>query len=320
MTAASPTVTVAVPVLNEGTHIEACLASIAAQSYPAIVEILVVDGGSDDETCTLASAFPKTTVLDNPGRIQSEGLNVALAHARGEVIVRVDGHCRLAPDYVERCVHALATTGAAMVGGAMVAEGEGWLGSAVAAALRSRLGAGTARFHTGGSSGFVDTVYLGAFRRRLALDVGGYAPVAINEDAEFAIRMAPHGGIWFDSAIASRYTPRRDLARLGRQFFRYGRGRAVTVRRHPHSLAGRQLAAPLLVLSLLTPWRLAVAGVYATLVGGRALMELRRSPRAAVGLLVAIPTMHLPWGVGFLSGLLAPSGPAGTAGEGPTWE
>jgi glycosyltransferase involved in cell wall biosynthesis len=308
VTSSCPTVTVAVPVLNEARHIEACLRSIAAQTYPDIVEILVVDGGSDDDTRDLAGAFPNVKVLRNPDRIQAAALNIALSEAAGDVIVRVDSHCRLAPDYVERCVQALEVTGAAMVGGAMRPVGEGWVGNGIAAALTSRLGAGPAHFHTGGNSGYVDTVYLGAFRRELAREVGGYAAdMAINEDAEFAIRMRPHGGIWFEPSILSSYTPRQDLTRLGRQFFRYGRGRAVTVRRHPHSLAGRQLAAPLLVLSLLTPWRQAVAVAYATLVGARALLELRRSPRAVAGLLVAIPTMHLPWGVGFLLGLMRPS-------------
>lgn len=310
----APTVTVAVPVLDEACNIEDCLTSVAAQGYAGVVEVLVVDGGSTDATPKLARRFPKVRVLDNPARIQSAGLNLALSQAVGEVIVRVDGHCRLAPDYVERCIEALETTGAAMVGGAMRPVGEGWLGSGIAAALTSRLGAGTARFHTGGASGFVDTVYLGAFRRRVAVGVGGFASdLAVNEDAEFAIRMAPHGGIWFDRGIVSSYIPRRDLAKLGRQFFRYGRGRAATVRRHPRSLSPRQLAAPLLVLSLLTPWRLTVTGTYATLVGGRALLQLRRRPSSALGLLLAIPTMHLPWGAGFLLGLVDPARPPGSA-------
>ena len=310
----APSVTVAVPVLNEGRHIEDCLASVAAQTYAGVVEVLVVDGGSTDDTRRLARRFPKVRVLDNPARIQSAALNLALSAAKGEVIVRVDGRCRVAPDYVERCVEALETTGAAMVGGAMQPVAEGWLGSGIAEALTSRLGAGPARFHTGGASGFVDTVYLGAFRRQLAEHVGGFADeLATNEDAEFAIRMAPHGGIWFDPGIMSSYTPRTDLARLGRQFFRYGRGRAATVRRHPRSLSPRQLAAPLLVLSLLMPWRLPVTGAYLALVGGRALLQLRRRPGSALGLLVAIPTMHLPWGAGFLRGLLGPGRAPGRA-------
>ena len=312
MNAPLPTVTVAVPVLNESVHIEACLRSIVGQTYPAIAEVLVIDGGSDDGTPFLATAFPRVRVLENPHRLQAAALNLAIDEGRGEVLVRVDGRCRLAPDYVQRCVEALAETGAAMVGGAMAPVGEGWIGKGVAAALNSRLGAGPARFHTGGASGFVDTVYLGAFRRQLAREAGGYAPdMAINEDAEFAVRMRPHGGIWFDPRISSTYTPRRGLRLLARQFYRYGRGRAETVRRHPASLAPRQLAAPALVVGLISPWRLWVLGAYTLLVGTRSLLWLRRDHRSALGFLLAMPAMHLPWGAGFILGLVRPSRPAG---------
>lgn len=313
MTAPLPTVTVAVPVLNEARHIEACLASITAQTYSEIVEVLVVDGGSEDGTPSLAASFPKVRVLENHARIQSVSLNLALSEAQGTVIVRVDGHCQLAPDYVERCVEGLRRTGAAMVGGAMCPLGEGWVGQGIAAALTSRLGAGPARFHTGGASGFVDTVYLGAFRRQLAIEVGGYAEdMAINEDAEFALRMQPHGGVWFDDTIKSTYTPRRSFTKLARQFYRYGRGRADTVRRHPRSISPRQLTAPLLVLSLVAPWRFWALAVYLVLVAARASWELRRSCRSALGLLVAIPAMHLPWGAGFLRGLCIRRAGSGT--------
>lgn len=311
MSAPRPSVTVAVPVLNEAAHIEACLSSIAAQTYPAIAEVLVIDGGSEDNTRSLAAAFPKVRLLDNPDRIQAAALNLAIEHGRGDVLVRVDGHCQLTPDYVEQCVEALTSTGAAMVGGAMHPVGEGWVGKGIADALTSRLGAGPARFHSGGGRGYVDTVYLGAFRRRLAAEVGGYASdMAINEDAEFAIRMRAHGGIWFDPAIRSTYTPRRDISHLARQFYRYGRGRADTVRRHPRSLSPRQLAAPALVLGLLSPWRTVVISAYALLVGGRSLFAVGRDEASVPGLLLAMPAMHVPWGVGFLLGLARWSGTA----------
>lgn len=304
MTPILPTVSVVVPVLNEAAHIEACLTTIGAQTYRAIVEVLVIDGGSDDETRGLASAFLNVKVVDNRARIQAAALNIALSEAMGDIIVRVDGHCRLAKDYVERCVQALESTGAAMVGGAMRPVGEGWFGRGIACALTSRLGAGPAHFHTGGDSGYVDTVYLGVFRRQLAEEVGGYsADMAINEDAEFAIRMRPHGGIWFDAAIHSSYTSRDSLGGLARQFYRYGRGRATTVRRHPWSISPRQVVAPLLVLAMLTPWRTPVVAIYALVVSCRAGLELRHNPRSALGMLVAMPTMHFLWGAGFLRGL-----------------
>ena len=301
-----PTVTVAIPVLNEEHHIDACLDAVAAQTYPGIVEVLVVDGGSTDTTRALVLARDgDVRLLHNPRRIQAAALNVALAEAAGDITVRVDGHCIIAPDYVARCVEALEETGAAMVGGAMTPQGSGWLQEGIAAAMTSPAGVGPARFHVGGQPGWVDTVYLGAYPTALARRVGGYQEdVGVNEDAELAFRMQPHGGIWFDPAIRSTYAPRASIRAVVRQFYRYGRSRAATVRRHPDALAPRQLAAPLLLLGLVSPWRKPVAAAYGAVVLAAAGRQLARRPRSAAGFTLALPAMHLPWAAGFLAGVV----------------
>jgi glycosyltransferase involved in cell wall biosynthesis len=302
-------ITVAIPVLNESAHIDACLAAIAAQTHP-VAEILVADGGSTDDTRARAAAHPGARVLDNPRRMQSAGLNVALSEAKGDIFVRVDGHCVVAPDYVERCVQALDSTGAAMVGGGMRPVGDNWFQRGVATAMMSRLGAGPAHFHAGTNSRWVDTVYLGAFRTEVARNVGGYAEdVGVNEDAELAYRMGRVGGVWFESTVSSSYTPRGTVRAVVRQFYRYGRSRAATVRKHPDSLAPRQLAPAALVLSLATPLRRRVGTAYAIGVVGRSAAEVPRDPAAAVAMAAVLPAMHLSWGVGFLEGLFrAPPG------------
>jgi glycosyltransferase involved in cell wall biosynthesis len=302
-------VTVAIPVLNEGLHIDACLAAIEAQTYP-VAEVLVADGGSADDTHARAAAHPLVRVLDNPRRMQSAGLNVALAEAKGDIFVRVDGHCVVAPDYVQQCVAALDDTGAAMVGGGMRPLGENWFQRGVATAMMSRLGAGPAHFHAGTTSRWVDTVYLGAFRTDVARNLGGYAEdVGVNEDAELAHRMGEVGGVWFESTVRSSYTPRGSPRAVVRQFYRYGRSRAATVRKHPESLAARQLVPVALVLGLASPWRRRVAAVYAVAVLGRSAAELPRDPGAAAALATVLPAMHVSWGIGFIEGLFrAPPG------------
>ena len=307
-------VTVVVPTYNEQQHLQRTLRSIEAQTYGNIVEILVADGGSTDATRRIASEFESVRIVDNPDRIQSAGLNRALSVARGEVIVRVDGHCVLARDYVEACVAALEATGAAMVGGGMTPRPSisrsPITQRAIASAMGSRIGAGPARFHVGATAGWVDTVYLGAYRAADARAIGGYAgEMAVNEDAEFAIRMRPRGGIWFDPRIRSTYTPRSTFPSLARQFYRYGQGRATTALRHPRHVRPRQLVAPALVLGLLSRRRRAVATAYASLVVARAAYEFTRDPQGAPALAVALPVMHLSWGVGFLRGLVTPQPP-----------
>lgn len=195
-----------------------------------------------------------------------------------------------------------------MVGGAMQPIASGWLQSAIAAAMRSRWGAGPARVHSvNGHPGWVDTVYMGAFRTSDALALGGYDEgVGVNEDAEFAIRMRGQRGVWFDPGIRSWYVPRDTLPALARQFFRYGRSRASTVRKHPGRLAPRQLAAPLLMLGFASPWRRWVVRAYAAVVAMATVREARQDFSAAMAFPAVLPMMHLPWGAGFLFGLLSP--------------
>ena len=299
-----PTVTLVIPTFREEASIDATLRAIEAQDYHSVVEILVIDGRSDDRTRDRAATHAGVTVVDNPDRIQAAALNLGIQQAEGDVIVRVDGHCIIATDYVTRCVETLNRTGAAMVGGGMtpVADSTGQKG--IAAAMASRFGAGPARFHTGGRAGPVDTVYLGAYRTDLARRVGGYATdVGVNEDAEFAHRMGEHGEIWYEPSIRSTYTPRGSIRAVGHQFYRYGRSRALTVLRHPASLRWRQLVAPALAIGLLSPWRRRIASLYSAGVIAVSIQERQLDGPGRATFAVALPTMHLTWGVGFLIGL-----------------
>jgi glycosyltransferase involved in cell wall biosynthesis len=301
-----PGVTIALPVLNEADHIEDCLEAVLHQTYPRIVEILVLDGGSDDATAQIASRFPGVRVIDNPGRRQSAGLNLALSQARGDLLVRVDGRTVIAPDYVDRCVSALTRSGAALVGGPIAPLGTTWIERAVGAALTSTLGAGPARFrHAGSTADWTDIVYLGAAPVELLRRLGGYDErFATNEDGELLHRLSRDGGVYFDPSIRSTYRPRGSFVAFMRQYFLYGTGRAATVAKYPQSLRLRQLAAPLLVLGLLSPWRAKVAIAYLAVVSTAVTREFRRDQAAGAGLFIALPVMHLSWGTGFLAGYL----------------
>jgi glycosyltransferase involved in cell wall biosynthesis len=269
------------------------------------VEVLVADGGSRDATREIARSFPGVRVLENPRVRQAAGLNRIIHDAVGEVIVRVDGHCELAPDYVRRCVAALEQSGAAMVGGAMRPVASTPMARAVGSALSSGIGAGPARFHVGGEPGWVDTVYLGAYRTDDARAIGGYAEEqATNEDAEFALRIGERGGVWFDPSIRSTYTPRASLRAVARQFHAYGRGRAVTIRKHPESLRLRQLAVPALVVGLVSPWRKQVAVAYAAVLVAGAARARREGSEVAIRTPAVMATMHLAWATGLVRGLL----------------
>ena len=303
---ARPSVTVGLPVLDEERHVGACLEAIAAQDYEGEIEVVVADGGSQDRTKAIAGAFPQVRVVDNPRRIRPAGLNVALEEAEGEVFVRVDARTTIEPDYVRRCVEALERSGAAMVGGPMRFAADGPAERGIKAAMTSRLGAGPAAFRReGGTPRFVDTVYLGAFRVEVVRALGGYDEHSGgNEDAELAWRAQEVGGVYLDPAICSSYAVREGLGPLARQFYRYGRNRGRTMRKHPRSISPRQLAVPALGIGLLSPWRRAVLLTYAALIGGRSALEAVRDPMAAPTFAAALPVMHASWGAGFVRAAL----------------
>jgi glycosyltransferase involved in cell wall biosynthesis len=305
---AEPAVSVIMPVLDEARMLGPCLDAIAAQTYRNLTEIVLADGGSTDGTAELARRYERVRIVENPRQSRPAGLNVAIAAATGEVIVRVDARTRIEAGYVERCVAALESSAAAIVGGPMRFLADTPRQRAIAAAMLSRIGAGPAEFRRlGGEPRFVDTVYLGAYRAETIAALGGYDEWSGgNEDAELAHRAQAAGGVYLDPAIRSRYVVREGLRPLARQFYRYGRNRARTVRKHPGSLSPRQLAVPALFAALASPWRKPVALAYVSAVCGRGLLEATRDPLAAPVLVAALPTMHAAWGVGFLRGIAGP--------------
>jgi glycosyltransferase involved in cell wall biosynthesis len=312
---------VLVPVRNEVQAIGQTLDCILAQTFPAHrMEILVLDGGSEDGTRHVVEHYARTVshlrLLDNPAGAIPVGLNLGIAASNGDVIVRVDGRCRIAPDYVERCVELLASSLAANVGGPVRAEGVGLVGQAIALAMRSRFGAGNSRYHYLERDELVDTVYLGAFRREVLSEVGGYDnELRRNQDDElnYRIRLAGYG-ILLSPSVMSLYTPPSSLAGLCRgQYYAYGYWKIRVLEKHPRSLQPRQLAPPALVciltLSLLSSviarrksW-LAPGGLYGAsllaVAGWVARTRLRLTPLVAA----AFACMHLGYGVGFLRAL-----------------
>ncbi|MBA3457533.1 MAG: glycosyltransferase family 2 protein, partial [Deltaproteobacteria bacterium] len=231
-----PRVTIAMPAYNEENYIETCIASVQAQDYPRDqIEILVADGRSTDRTreilARLTASDPRIQVIDNPDKIQAAGLGQIVKQSTGDVIVRMDVHCEYAPDYVSKCVDALEKTQADNVGGAQRSKAKTFFQRALCAALNSPLGTGGVKYRHEGGEGFVDTVFLGAFRRRVFETVGMWDPKAItNEDSELNQRILESGGkIFLSKDIKVHYYPRDSFKKLAIQYFRYGKGRARTL-------------------------------------------------------------------------------------------
>ncbi len=313
----TPPVSVVMPVLNESRHLEEAVRRALAQDYPGEIELVIALGPSTDDTdaiaARLAAADPRVRTVPNPSGRTPAALNAAVKAARHPVVVRVDGHGILPPDYVSVAVALLSDTGAANVGGIMDAEGTTPFEEAVAAAMTSKLGVGNARFHTGGGAGPSDTVYLGVFRREILDKLGGYNEEFVRAqdwELNYRIRQAGHL-IWFSPDLRVSYRPRPTVKALAKQYFDYGRWRRVVSRHHKGSVNPRYLAAPAALVGVVAGTVAGAAGFrpafalpagYAALIVGGALWEGRGLELSArVRLPVAMATMHGAWAAGFLT-------------------
>jgi glycosyltransferase involved in cell wall biosynthesis len=311
------------PVLNEERHLAEAVGRVLAQDYAGPFEVVLALGPSTDRTdevaAQLAAGDPRVRLVPNPTGRTPDALNAAIAASTHPILVRVDGHSVLPSQYVEVAVRTLETTGAVNVGGVMAAEGTSPFEQAVAAAMTSRLGVGAAAFHTGGEAGPVDTVYLGVFRRDALEEAGGYDPrYTRTQDWELNHRLRSAGGVvWFTPDLRVGYRPRPNLRSLSRQYLEYGRWRRQVTRDHPGTLSARYLAAPAAVVGIALGTAAAIASIpgpdflawgllapagYAAIVVMGGLVVGRGLPASArVAVPAALATMHLSWGVGFVT-------------------
>ncbi len=308
-----PTVSVVIPAHSSADSLREAVGSALGQSL--VAEVVIAVAPSSDTTSEVASTLaledPRVKVVPNPAGTTPAGLNQAIRSSRGDVIVRLDAHSCLPEGYVEDAVEVLRATGAGNVGGRQVPEGEGWLSCGVAQAMVSPLGAGGATYRTGVEAGSTDTVYLGVFDRVALEAVGGFDERFVrNQDAELNLRLRAAGfDVWFDPRLQVSYRPRATLRGLASQYFQYGRWRRATARIHPGSLRLRQVAAPSLVVAFAGAFVIGATGRRAVplLLAGTylgslvtAIEVLGHRPRLPT--FVAVVTMHLSWGLGFLMG------------------
>lgn len=320
-----PFISIIVPCYNEQATIRHLLEAIHAQTYPLQqIEVIIADGLSTDNTRQVIHSFQQEhpdlalRVVDNVARTIPAGLNRALQASRGEIIVRLDAHSMPYPDYLARCVAALQEGRGENVGGVWEIRpgAQTWVAEAIAAAASHPLGVGDALYRLNARRGAVDTVPFGAFHRSLIEKIGAFDETLLsNEDYEFNARVRLSGGtVWLEPGIRSVYFARATLAQLAQQYWRYGFWKWRMLRRYPQTLRWRQALPPLFVLSLfggifLSLWfpgvRLAlllevIFYFTALLLASLQLTFRQRKFFFLIGVPLAIATMHLAWGSGFL--------------------
>jgi succinoglycan biosynthesis protein ExoA len=314
-----------IPMLNEAGHVANLVADLASQDYDGELEVLVADGGSTDGSPELlreaaqAAGIP-ITVLENPARIVSPGLNECIRRATGDFIVRLDCHARYPSDYLRRSVEAARETGAWLVGGRVLPAGRTPIERAVACATDGPFGGAFWKLE-GETAGpvEVDAVSLGLYRAETFERVGLFDEELVrDQDEEFALRIRLAGGrVMYDSRIRCHYVPRGTYSGAFKQYFQYGFWKVPVMLKHRRITSGRSMAPVIFVSSLLAlgaaaPWSrmarrvltaevatYAVSGIVFGAVSVRARGE---SPRLLPAVAAVFPTMHVGFGLGFLRG------------------
>lgn len=316
-------VLVVIPCLNEADHLDALLSSLVASRGLADQRIVVADGGSHDASRAIVERWARQTrelhLLDNPRRLQSAGVNAAVAVYGDdrECLVRIDAHADYPDNYVARLEAEARLRAVDSVVVAMRTAGGGCFQIAAAAAQNSVIGTGGAAHRISGRSGLVDHGHHALMRLETFRRLQGYDPrFSHNEDAEYDHRLTHDGGrIWMAADLTIGYFPRATPIALFRQYVNYGRGRCRTLRLHRSRLRARQ-ALPLLILPAVLMAGLALlavpvwplAGLLALpavcwlllCLGAGAIVGYRHGPCGwATGVAAAI--MHFGWSMGFWS-------------------
>lgn len=327
---ALPGVSYVMPVLNEAPYVRAAVERLLAQDYRGPYDITLAVGPSNDGTedvlARLAGEHPNVRVVPNPAASTSAGLNAAIKASSYPIVVRVDAHSLLPPDYTRIAVETLQRTGADNVGGLMDARGTTPFEKAVARAYRSRIGLGGTQHHVGGKEGPAQTAYLGSFRRDRLQAVGLFDEgVRRGQDWELNRRLRAAGGtVWFTPRLVVTYQPRSSIRSLVNQFFATGMWRGELVRRFPSANSLRYFAPPALVVLLVAAVIVGLLGVAGLIIGAplgwltlafalpvlyglfvvvAALVVGSRDGFAAMlRFIIVVPTIHVGWGVGFIEG------------------
>ena len=311
------------PVRNEAQFIERSLRSVLRQDYESDrFEVIVADGMSNDGTGEIIRRLEAhhVRVIDNPQQVAATGLNLAIREAKGDVVVRVDGHCEIAADYLRRCVTLLEKGSVECVGGPVETIGETYVARVIASAMSSNFGVGGAAFRVGTKAEkFVDTVAFPAYHRDILRSIGDFDEELVrNQDDEYNYRLRKLGGrILLSPEIHSQYYSRANLSSLGKQYFQYGFWKVRVMQKHPRQMRPRQLVPALFILGLVLlalastfvtgAWTVLAGylGVYALSTLVASLLSMQRADWTIVAFLpMTFATIHFAYGIGFIVGLI----------------
>lgn len=318
-----PKISIVMPLYNEERYIANCIESLLLQDYPQDdMEWIFVDGMSRDKTVSILNEYKNKYpsliyIYENPNKTVPYAMNIGILHAHGKYIIRLDAHADYANDYFSKCVHYLDTTDADNVGGVAETRAKTKLGETIAKMLSSKFGVGNSQFRTGGSSGYVDTVPFGAFRKEVFEKWGGYDErLTRNQDNEMNYRIRKNGGkIWLADDIHLTYYCRDTLSGIYKMAMQNGRWNIITMKLCPGAMGVRHFIplgfvlslVGLPILSFIHPIFIYLLLIELILYFGLDILfsaKLSKDIVEIFKLIFIFPAFHITYGLGSLRGII----------------
>jgi glycosyltransferase involved in cell wall biosynthesis len=308
-------ITVICPVLNEEEHIEDLL-KFFVSANPSDKELIIIDGGSNDETLQIVNNwvknYPNIRLLHNPNKYVAFALNIAIKNSSGDPIIRLDAHTKYSIDYFEKILETFSKTNADIVGGPMVKKGITDFQKAAAYVTSSPFGIGDSKIHQEDYNGYSDHVYLGAWKRSLFNEIGYFDEKLIrNQDDEFHYRAKSLGKkIYLSSEIKSEYMPRKSFKAIFKQYFQYGLFKPLVLKKIKSEIKLRHLIPPLFTIYFLTNfvlifyfWMIIFPLTLYLLFDFIFSVKLKNNIKVRFISFFIFPVIHVGYGLGFLVGL-----------------
>ena len=320
-----PFVSIIMPVRNEEKYIERSLVAVLEQDYPSDrMEIVITDGMSTDSTREIINRLiqgrENILVIDNPNKIVAPGLNLGIKITKGEIIIRVDGHCVIASDYVRKCVKYLLSEPIVGVGGPLETIGETQTAETIALAMSTPFGVGGSAFRTvKDRSMYVETIPFPAYWREDVNEAGPFDEKLVrNQDDEYNFRLRSRGGkLLLAPDLKSKYYSRSSVKSVWRQYYQYGFYKVRVMQKHFQQMRFRQFIPAMFIggivgtvlLSLIwKPGWIFFAGLLCSYIVLNLFYSISTAAKTNWRHLFLLPlifsVLHVSYGLGFWIGLI----------------
>lgn len=321
-------VSVVIPCLNEEKYIKDCVEGIVANGFNlSQLEILIIDGGSSDQTLEIVKKLQKDNsfikVVFNKKKKTPFALNLGVQSASFNYILIAGAHAHYPFGYISRLYNLIQKDGVDVVGGALETKTKtiNDKTKAICYVLSHPLGVGNSIFRIGADKLLeVDTVPFGLYSKAIFDKVGFYNEKLIrNHDMELSSRIkAANYQIWMDPHYTCTYFARETFKGLAKN--NYGNGywnlKTLAITRKFNSLSLRHYIPMLFILSIVLPILAGAIMSYlpAVFLGiGIALMHastlfwvaLRSKQDSKIMVWITFLVLHYSYGVGSIVGLLS---------------